>query len=322
LKRSNNSILITAVGGDIGQSAISSLLATEYGEKICGCDLDRYAAGRALLKRFKVAPPVSAEKEYEKFMLKLIKEWRLGYIVPLNEKEIEYFSRETGRYEELGVKVLVLDRRLVSRFLDKYETVKFLKANGFKTPRTFRPEEYQGELEFPLVLKARRSCGGKGLRVVNDKAELEFYLERESGLIIQEQVGDRDREYTVAVFSDGENTHSIAFQRYLGYGSMTRFARLVNDKGTADLARKLARACGLRGSLNVQLRKTSRGLMVFEINPRLSSTVHFRHEFGFTDLKWWLDLCRGKKIVYRQKYRSGVAVRTVGDVLFDLERIN
>ncbi len=322
MPRNNNSILITAVGGDIGQSAIKCLLATEYAGELCGCDLDSYAAGRALLKRFKVAPPVSAEKKYELFMFGLIKEWRLGYIVPLNEKEIEYFARERARYEELGVAVLVLDRQIVTSFLDKYATVKFLKTNGFKAPRTFLPEEYRGELKFPLVLKARQSCGGKGLRVVNDNEELSFYLERNSGLIIQEQVGDRDLEYTVAVFSDGEDVHSIAFQRYLGYGSMTRFARLVGDKAIAGLARKLAWACGLRGCLNIQLRKTTRGLLIFEINPRISSTVHFRHEFGFTDLKWWLDLCRGKKVSYRPKYRSGVAVRIVGGVLFDLKRAN
>ena len=42
----------------------------------------------------------------------------------------------------------------------------------------------------------------------------------------------------------------------------------------------------LVGSINVQLRITNHLPKIFEINPRFSSTVLFRHLFGFKDLEW------------------------------------
>ena len=48
----------------------------------------------------------------------------------------------------------------------------------------------------------------------------------------------------------------------------------------------LAVKINLEGSINVQLRLTEKGPVVFEINPRFSSTVLFRHMFGFKDLEW------------------------------------
>ena len=48
----------------------------------------------------------------------------------------------------------------------------------------------------------------------------------------------------------------------------------------------LADKINLDGSINVQLRLTKKGPVVFEINPRFSSTVLFRHMFGFKDLEW------------------------------------
>ncbi|MFA4884229.1 MAG: ATP-grasp domain-containing protein [Candidatus Margulisiibacteriota bacterium] len=312
-------ILLTGVGGDIGQSVTGCLLETEYAERLCGCDLDRYAAGRALLDVFKTAPSVSDRQRYEKFILRSIAELNLSHIIPLTEGEIDYFSLEKRRFEKLGVKVLVLNRKIIDKFLDKYLTIEYLKAHGFKAPRTYLPEDYRGNLSFPLLLKDRHSCGGKGLVRVEDQAAMDFYLRRNPRSIIQELVGTEDEEYTVAVFSDGKKVLSMAFKRQLGYGSMTKFARLAEDPRITRLVTRLARLCRLVGPMNVQMRKTKAGFFPFEINPRISSTVFFRHRFGFHDVKWWLDINHGKTVEYSPQFSSGVAVRTIGSVFFELK---
>jgi carbamoyl-phosphate synthase large subunit len=40
---------------------------------------------------------------------------------------------------------------------------------------------------------------------------------------------------------------------------------------------------------------TSRGPVVFEINPRFSSTVMFRHKLGFPDFVWSLQERAGRE---------------------------
>ena len=57
----------------------------------------------------------------------------------------------------------------------------------------------------------------------------------------------------------------------------------------------------LKGVLNIQLRLTSDGPVLFEINPRLSSTIVFRDKLGFTDLRWWInDITSLNKNEYKQ----------------------
>ena len=57
----------------------------------------------------------------------------------------------------------------------------------------------------------------------------------------------------------------------------------------------------LQGSINIQLRMTKNGPILFEINPRLSGTLVFRDKMGFHDLRWWIaDLLNLDNISYKQ----------------------
>lgn len=319
MRNSSNKILITAVGGDIGQSVISALLETEYAELLCGCDINRYSAGRALLKTFFPVPElVGNEKGYRGGIRKIVKKYGIKFILPLSEKEIGHFSEYEEYYEKIGVKVLILKRDILEICFDKYKTIRYLADNGFYVPATYTVEDYPGEFKYPIILKKRASCGGKGVIIVQDEEELVFYLKRNPDIIVQENIGSIDQEYTVGVFSDGKNVFSIAFQRYLGYGGMTKHAKLVHDKKLLKQAEKIARLFRLKGSMNIQFRKSGNKYVPFEINPRISGTVYFRHHFGFKDVKWWLDVLFGKKIYYIDRKKiKGVAVRSIGSVFFN-----
>lgn len=72
-------------------------------------------------------------------------------------------------------------------------------------------------------------------------------------------------------------------------GGFTGYGEVIEDKNIEDLLHKLAEKIDLVGSINVQLRLTDKGPVVFEINPRFSSTVRFRHLFGFKDLEWSIE---------------------------------
>ena len=51
----------------------------------------------------------------------------------------------------------------------------------------------------------------------------------------------------------------------------------------------MAEKLDLNGSINVQLRLRDNVPLVFEINPRFSSTVLFRHLFGYKDVLWAIE---------------------------------
>ena len=313
----NKIILVTGVGGDIGQSVIKCLKDTGYDIDIFGCDMDSYAAGRKAVKCFFEVPQAKDNQKYLEFMQELVRDKAIDYILPTTETEIEFYDRHREYFK--NIKLFINNSFIVKTFLDKYETVNFLKNNGLPYPKTYLIKDYNNELSFPLLLKRRRGYGGRGLIIINDAEELNLYNKKIKDAVIQEIVGTPNEEYTVGVFSTGKDIYSIAFKRCLGYGSLTKVAKLVDDDEIKDLAEQIAKASRLEGSLNIQLRKMGKCYVPFEINPRFSSTVYFRHYFGFQDVKWWLDLKENKKIRFKLKHKKGVGVRTLTEVFFDLD---
>ena len=312
-------VLVTGVGGDIGQSVLKCLedAGGDYSFTISGCDIDAYPAGGKKCKSCYKAPRASDEEEYSSFIETIMDKEDFDYIIPTTEAEIKYFDVRRDHLKCREVQVLINNSSIINTFFDKYATVDFLKKNKLPYPETYPAEDFKGELSFPLILKQRQGCGGEGLKIVNDMEELDFFRKRLKGVIVQEMLGSEEEEYTAGIFSDGEKIHTICFRRLLGYGSMTKFAELVHDNEVTRLLEKIAQTVNLKGSINIQLRRTKRGYIPFEVNPRFSSTVHMRNYFGFKDVKWWIDYYENRPIEYKLKPDKGIVVRTVGDVFFE-----
>lgn len=312
-------ILVTGVGGDIGQSIIKCLKASRYNLNLTGCDMDKFAAGRAQVENFFVVPKASATGEYLKSIKAIVRKCKIRYIIPSSEPEIQFFDKNRPEFLKSGVKILINRSFILDTFFDKFKTVNFLKKNGFACPKTFLLKDFKNQLDYPLIIKAKRGYGSKELIKVRNCQELNFYKKILKDAIVQEEVGDKNEEYTTGVFSDGENVHTITFKRILGYGSLSKVVEKVSNKSISALGRDIARSAGLVGSINIQTRKTRTGFVVLEINPRFSSTVYFRHYFGFQDVLWWLDMLEGKNnIEFRLKYKKGAGVRSLGEVFFNL----
>lgn len=310
-------VLVTGIGGDVGQSVLKCLKEINGDFCLIGFDADPFAAGRELVEKFYQAPLVRNSERYFDFVKKLIDKEDIAYILPITEMEIEFFDKHRDHFN--NVAVLINKHDIIATFLDKYETVEFLKRNDLAYPKTYLIEDYNNELEYPFILKPQKGCGSKGLFVINDAEEFNVLREITKDHIVQEIVGTEDEEYTVTVFSTGEDIYSVAFRRTLGYGGLSKVAQLVHDEQLQSLAEKIAKSSTLEGSLNIQCRKTDSGYIIFEVNPRFSSTAFTRHFFGFQDVTWWLDLKKGKAIEYTPRYKKGVAVRTIGETFFDLQ---
>jgi len=313
----SKNILVTGVCGDIGQSIIKCIRDIDKGHRVIATDTQALAAKASKVDRFYQVPLAKQEEEYLGCIKKIVLENDIQYIFPSTEAEIGFFDSFCSQFGQ-SVKIFINEHGILHDFLDKYNTVVFLERNKLPFPKTFLLEDYAGGLDFPFILKQRRGSGGKGLMPIEDREELAFFKKRKKDFIVQELLGTIDEEYTAAVFSDGVNIHSIAFKRLLGFDNLSKVMELAGDEAIKDLMIRIAKAASLKGVINVQMRKTARGYVPFEINPRLSSTVYVRHRFGFCDLKWWIDYREGRSIEYYQKYKKGIAIRVLDEAFFDL----
>lgn len=315
-------ILVTGIGGDIGQSLLKCLSEDSTNHLLIGCDMDKYAGGAVLVKIFLTAPPVSEGKKYLSFIDETIKKFKINAIFPTSESEILFFNENREHYNKTDVDVYINNQQIIETFSDKYNTFNFLKKNGFACPKTFLPSNYSNQLDYPFIIKPRRSSGGKRLLFIRDNKEFDYYrMNLNDDFIVQEYIGNKDKEYTTPVFSNGAVTYNITFRRYLSseHGGFSKFVELADIKETRTLSERLAKISKLDGSINIQMREQDGKYHIFEINPRISSTVYFRYKFGFKDIKWWMDTKAGKTIKYEPKYSKGIGVKTYSEVFFDLE---
>lgn len=314
-------ILVTAVGGDLGQSIIKCLRDCGCPVHITGCDMNPYAGGRAKTDEFFQAPPVRETENYLRFLRDTVRAGTIDYVFPVSDVEILFFNAQRERFSDLTVRFVANDPVIIDTFSDKYHTVEFFKKNGLPYPRTWLQESLTEQPGFPLILKKRRGSGSQNLLKIFDADELQFYLKKNSGMVIQEYIPGDTREYTAAIFSGGGQVHTITFRRTLAPGGFSQQVEPVTDKTITGFPRQVAKALGADGSrfmaVNVQFRDTQKGCIPFEINPRFSSTVYLRHLFGFKDVQWTLDMLQGKPVPQSPVIKKGVGVRTFGELIFE-----
>jgi carbamoyl-phosphate synthase large subunit len=312
-------ILVTAVGGDLGQSVIECLRDCGRDMYIVGCDMNPYAGGRKKCDDFFKAPPVKKEREYTAFILEIIKKENLDYVFPLSDAEIEFISNHKAQFEGCRAVFVMNEPHIVKVFMDKYATVEFFDSRGIACPETYKAEDYNGQLGFPVIVKKQRGSGSQGFFKVSDEEELQFYLKRHPGSIIQQYLPGSENEYTACIFSDGKEHYTITFRRKLAPGGFSGYVELVSDSRIERFLEQIAKALSFKGSINVQFRIVEGQCIPFEVNPRFSSTVYFRHRFGFQDIRWSMDMLEGKAISYRPLHQRGIGVKTFDHVFFDMD---
>lgn len=307
-------ILVTAIGGDIGYGVIKSLKKGGHDLYILGCDIREYNMASDLVDAFLVCPLYRDERNWLDFILTTLEANAVDYFWPITEPEIRIVDKNRELFSR--VKVIMNTPNVLEVAMDKGRTASFLAENGVVTPKTWDVLE-EADLIFPIIVKEKFGCGSHSVSVAKDRQELAKEYGGMNNPIIQEYIGESSDEYTLTVFSDGNIVNYIVFKRELGFGGMSRFVELVTDSRLAEIAGKIAGMFELRGSVNVQMRKRGGEYYVFEINPRISSTVGFRTMLGFNDVAWWLDMYEGNDISQYECPEDKIyGVRTVEEKIF------
>lgn len=312
-----NNIFITAVGGDIACSTLRCIVQGYKYDKLVGCDIHEYVQGRMYVDNYILVPKFSSEKEYLECIKNTCMKYSISHFFPMTETEIIIADKNRDFFRQNKIHVMINNTNTINIASSKYKTAKYLESNGIKVPKTYYLDEYNGELMFPLIMKADRSCGSKQVSIINNETEFNEKKKTINKPVIQQYIGTPDEEYTMGVFSDGKNIKYICFKRKLGFGGMSVYVETVKDTKFEDIANKISKALNIQGSINIQLRKDNDEYYVFEINPRISSTAGFRHQLGFKDVIWWLNLVNGDSVNCEYKMKAGIiGIKILDELVF------
>lgn len=278
-------ILVTGAGGDIGQSIGKILHQHEICDVLVGADIELESAGKFIFNNFCLLPNCNSP-EYVSSLENLVQQYSIDVIIPASEQEIRFFTGHPEVEEYFTDKFIMANKNVRLVGLDKLATVEFLKTNGFAFPKTTVVKNVS-EPVYPMILKSRFGAGSKSIFVVDNNEDFTYLKNKYPDFLAQEYISTIKQEYTCGLFrsANGIIRHMIMHRRMME-GGQTGFGEVVESEVIADLLEGIANQFNLRGSINVQLRMSDNGPIVFEINPRISSTVLFRHLLGFNDLVW------------------------------------
>ena len=277
-------ILVTGCGGDIGLSVGKILRDIDFIEGLYGCDISDRNAAKFVFNNFFLGLPVGDENHLQN-LKKDIEERNIDFIVPVSEHELRLFAK--GNVEKsIADKLIMASQKALEIGFDKLKTAEFLKERGLPSPETQKLEDAGKLTGYPVIAKSRTGSGSSKIEIVQNEETLLLMKKTNPEFIIQEYLDGTKGEFTCGLFrSKKGEIRNIIFKREL-HGSYSGYGEVVKDKEIEMLLHSMAEELDLIGSINVQLRITSKGPTVFEINPRFSSTVRFRDLMGFKDVEW------------------------------------
>lgn len=276
------SVLITAAAGDIGRGMSKILKDIPWINNIYGMDINDQFPSEQFCHKFFKAPRVD-DVNYVKFVEELVTKYEIELIIPTSEYEIRFFNEKSIR-EIKGIPLLMPSFEVMNLGFDKLKTAQFLKNKDYPYPWTVLVKEGR-PLEIPCIVKSRNGSGSKEINIVTEE-NLEFYQKNSRDWIFQELLLPDEKEYTAGIFKSKKGkVKTISFRRIL-HGGRTGYAEVVKNPQIDQFLFNVASSIEFNGSINIQFRMTEKGPVIFEINPRFSSTLVFRHKLGFKDVEW------------------------------------
>lgn len=275
-------VLISGVAGDIGVGVARILKKWGIFGKLHGIDVnpDHYAS---LFLDVCAESPRANDKDYLPWLTEYTSKHKINLFIPTSEAELSVLA-ETDVLKIGDADVLINSKFIVQTCLDKFDCLEYLSSNGVAVPKYGLVGNDVPD-DFPVIVKPRSGQGSKGVLCVNTPREFEKISS--GNLLWQTYLQPDDEEYTCAIFvSKAAITNKLVIRRKL-VGGLTGSGEVVNNPIIDEYLSSIVKTLNLTGALNIQLRLTSEGARLFEINPRLSSTVVFRDLMGFQDLRWW-----------------------------------
>ncbi|WDR02343.1 ATP-grasp domain-containing protein [Devosia algicola] len=341
-------VLVTGVGGGgVGEQLIKALGMSTLPMRVIGTDLDVDVAKHSGADGCHSLPRASDPAYVEK-LLGVCRQERVDVVLPGSEPELRAMAASADEIRANVTMVAVNDANVIATCSDKFETTRFLVANGFDCPQSWLIEALVDLDEvnlFPLIVKPTVGGGSQNVYLIQNDDELRmivgFLLRYYDAVLLQEYVGRVDQEYTVGVLFDGNGNliNSIALNRFI-LTSLSNRIRVPNNTGRADLGdvlavssgvsqgrveaydmvrhhcEKVGAALGAKYAINVQCRVADGKVMIFEINPRFSGTSSIRAMLGFNEPDLLIRKhVLGEDISDTPPYRFGTVLRGLKETL-------
>jgi carbamoylphosphate synthase large subunit len=271
-------ILVTGVGGPAGRSVTSLLLERQV--SVVGTDMNLVEMDGI---RFYQVPPADAPNLLPS-VYAIAKQERVDLVIPTVSEELPVFARGWLWQHELPA--LISSVIAVETANDKYLTSQALSAQNVAVPRYCLPSQVRSPADlahsigWPCISKPRVGRGGREV-FLHDEEDWQVIAALGDHYILQEFAEGTDYAPNVYAGPDGQTVVVVLEKTELKEGRVgnAKSVRRAKDEDVAELARAAARAVGLSGPLDIDIRRRSDGKpVVLEINARFGANIRHAPE--------------------------------------------
>jgi carbamoylphosphate synthase large subunit len=259
-------VLVTGAGGPAGVAVIRRLVA--LGHRVVAADADPAAAGGALAT-VGVTVPRGDHPRFVDALLGVAAAHGADALVSTVAEELPQLTAGAGRLTAAGIASWLPALAAVDLCCDKGAFARRMAAAGVPHPATTVDE--LADVPGPWVVKPRAGRGSRGVRLLDDRAEVAAALREGADLIAQTRLAGR--EFTADALVDRAGELRVVVPRWreeTKAGISVKGRTFESAAVTAVVAGALA-AVGLTGPANVQGFVADDGAVtVVEINPRFS----------------------------------------------------
>lgn len=286
-------ILVTGVGGNVGQGILKALAHSRLASWVVGTDANPLSMGLYAVDRGYVVPIASDTEHFVEEFTEIIRKENVQLVFVGPDQEVVNLAYLRERIEaETGAVVLVAAPEIVEQCHDKWLTILLFERLGLDHPATVLCNDKPGLAAlvetsgFPLITKPRKGFASKGVRAVSDiKGLSEAARELGADGVAQAYLGSDDEEYTGVILAraPGDVATSFVMRRELLQGTSYRVEPVFNDR-LNEVVAEWGRRLNIVGPANFQFRLDNNIPTCFEVNPRFSGTVGMRYLFGYNDV--------------------------------------
>ena len=289
-------ILITAASRRVAliRAFARALQRLEIKGNVITTDLNYLSPGLYFGNRHYIVP-LTTDPEYIPRIKSICGKENIRLLIPTIDNELPIFGGCRHEFEEMGVRVAVSSERTGLVCNDKHASYHFFKERGIPFARTWLPEELDREnLKYPLFLKPRSGRGSIGAHRINNRRELDFFLEYVPDAVVQEFLAGT--EYTIDVLSDFECRviSVVPRERMVVRAGVSDRGRTFRHAGLIKLAIETAEALELRGAANIQVKLNGDSAVIFEVNPRFSGGIPLTIAAGADFPSRLVEMCIGR----------------------------
>lgn len=273
--KSNPAVIVTGIGGNVGQGVLR-VLRQRYPEfRLIGVDVGKLTAGHYFCDVFYTVP-YSYAPGYSELICEICRREEVDLIIPATDYEVYYLGKMAH-----SLPVLIASPPEVAwTFIDKYETWRCFSAAGIPFADSRLPADYRGEFSENIV-KPREGRGSRNIYL--NPSDLSIF---DDSYLIQRLYHGVEITTAFYVKKDRIVHGMITFERSLVAGTTERCQIVRNhDDNLRKIVTHMVELLDIKGPCNVQSIVTDEGdIIPFEINCRYSGTSSIRSQLGFPDV--------------------------------------